>query len=207
MDEPQTDSTETATEERRDLHPRILAGFVIFLLINVVFYGLVIHPGKKGLREREERLEVIRRDQTISQRRLEAARADKKALDLTRENLDTFYFEVLGTLEERMNPVREEISDLARQFNVNVNQTSYPAQEYEDMGVYEFRLRFPLRGRFEDVGNFINQIENSENFLVIERINLRKSDDTGRLLQLNFDLSTFFRSVDNLDDLMRRRRR
>lgn len=207
MDEAQTGTPDTGGDERRDLHPRILVGFVVFLLLNVVFYGLVIHPGKKGLREREERLEVIRRDQTISRRRLEAARADKEALDLTRENLDTFYFDVLGTLEERMNPVRDEIADLARQYNVNLNQASYPAQEYEDMGVYEFRLRFPLRGRFEDVGNFIDQIESSENFLVIERINLRKSDDTGRLLQLNFDLSTWFRSVDSLDELMRRRRR
>lgn len=187
-------------------HLKILIGFLVFLVLNLIFYGLVIHPGKKGLREKEERLEVIRRDQAISLRRLEAARADKAALDQTRLNLNTFYFDILSTQEERMNPVRDEIAQLARQFNVNLARRSYPAQEFADMGVYEFKIKFPLRGKFEDVGNFIGQIENSENFLVIDRITLRTSDDTGRLLQLNFDLSTFFCAVDSLDTLMRRRR-
>jgi len=176
-------------------------------VLNLIFYGLVIHPGKKGLREKEERLDVISRDQRISLRRLDAVRADKEALDQTRLALDTFYFDVLSTLEERMNPVRDEISRLAEEFNVNLTKRSYPAQEYADMGVYEFKIRFPLRGQFGDVGKFIGEIENSENFLLIDRITLRTSDDTGRLLQLSFDLSTYFCSVDNLDQLMRRRRR
>ncbi len=193
--------------DRRDLHPKILTGFLIFLVVNLIFYGLVIHPGKKGLREREERLEVIQRDQAISLRRLVAVQGDKDALDQTRLNLDTFYFDVLSTLEERMNPVRDEISRLAKKFNVNLTKRNYPAQEYVDMGVYEFKIRFPLRGQFEDVGNFIGEIETSENFLVIDRITLRTSDDTGRLLQLSFDLSTYFCSVDSLDKLMKRRRR
>ncbi len=205
MEQTQVNGKENGLD-RRDIHPKILAGFLAFLLLNLVFYGMVIHPGKKGLQEREERLEVIRRDKAISLRRLEAARADKTALDQTRQNLDTFYFDVLSTMEERMNPVREEISRLARQFNVNLTKRNYPAQEYTEMGVYEFRIRFPLRGQFEDVGNFISEIENSENFLVIDRITLRTSDDTGRLLELNFDLSTYFCAVDSLDQLMKRRR-
>ena len=192
--------------DRQHLHPKILIGFLIFLVLNLIFYGMVIHPGKKGLHEKEERLSVIQRDQTISLRRLEAAQADKTALDQIRLNLDTFYYDILSTQEERMNPVRDEIAQLARQFNVNLTKRSYPAQEYAEMGVYEFRIKFPLRGQFQDVGNFIGQIENSVNFLVIDRITLRTSDDTGRLLQLNFDLSTFFCAVDSLDTLMRRRR-
>jgi hypothetical protein len=200
------DSTGTDDLERRDLHPKILVGFLAFLVLNLIFYGMVIHPGKKGLREREERLEVISRDQTISLRRLEAVRKDKAALDQTRLALDTFYFDVLSTMEERMNPVRDEISRLANEFNVNLTKRNYPAQEYADMGVYEFKIRFPLRGLFGDVGRFIGEIETSENFLVIDRITLRTSDDTGRLLQLSFDLSTYFCAVDSLDQLMRRKR-
>jgi len=205
MEKPQV-SNNANDLDRQDLHPKILIGFLAFLVLNLIFYGLVIHPGKKGLHDKEERLAVIRRDQTISLRRLEAAREDKVILDRTRLNLDTFYFDILSTQEERMNPVRDEIAQLARDFNVTLARRSYPAQEHADMGVYEFKIRFPLRGKFEDVGNFIGQIENSENFLVIDRITLRTSDDTGRLLQLNFDLSTFFCAVDSLDTLMRRRR-
>lgn len=205
MEEPRINNNANGFDHR-DLHPKILIGFLAFLVLNLIFYGLVIHPGKKGLRDKEQRLEVIRRDQTISLRRLEAAREDKSTLDRTRRSLDTFYFDILSTQEERMNPVRDEIAQLARQFNVNLARRSYPAQERNDMGVYEFKIKFPLRGKFEDVGQFIGQIENSENFLVIDRITLRTSDDTGRLLQLNFDLSTFFCAVDSLDTLMRRRR-
>lgn len=204
MEETRASDNENGID-RRGLHPKILVGFLVFLALNLLFYGFVIHPGKKGLQEKEERLEVIRRDQTISLRRLETARADKTALDMTRRNLDTFYFDVLSTLEERMNPVRDEIARLAQQFNVNLNRRTYPAQENANMGVHEFHIRFPLRGQFEDVGNFISQIENSENFLVIDQITLRTSDDNGRLLQLTFDLSTFFCAVDSLDTLMRRR--
>ena len=189
----------------QDLHPKILIGFLVFLVINLIFYGLVVHPGKKGLQEKEERLEVIRRDQAISLRRLDAVRGDKESLDRILLSLDTFYFDVLSTREERMNPVRDEITQLARQFNVNLTKRSYPAQEYADMGVYEFKIRFPLRGKFEDVGKFIGRIENSENFLVIDRITLRS--DESRLLQLTFDLSTFFCAVDSVEQLMQRRRR
>jgi len=191
--------------DKRDLHPRILVGFLVFLVINLIFYGLVIHPGKKGLREKETRLELIRRDQAISLRRLESARTDKETLDRIRGDLDTFYFDVLSTREERMNPIRDEISDLAEDFNVNLSRLNYPAQEYADMGVYEFRIRFPLRGQFKDVGRFIGEIENSEHFLVIDQITLRSTEDTDRLLHLTFDLSTFFCAVDSLDQLMRRR--
>jgi hypothetical protein len=204
MEETQVNENESGLD-RRGRHPKILVGFLVFLALNLLFYGMVIHPGKKGLQEKEERLEVILRDQTISLRRLDAARADKTALDMIRLNLDTFYLDILSTLEERMNPVREEIARLAQHFNVTLNKRTYPAQENADMGVHEFHIRFPLRGQFEDVGNFISQIENSENFLVIDRITLRTSDDNGRLLQLTFDLSTFFCAVDSLDTLMRRR--
>ena len=207
MDEARHDIEENGGLDQRDLHPKILAGFLVFLVINLIFYGLVIHPGKKGLQEKEERLELIRRDKAVSQRRLEAARADKETLDRIRANLDSFYFDVLSTREARMNPIRDEIAALAKQFRVNLTRLSYPAQEYEDMGVYEFRIRFPLRGQFADVGNFIGRIETSENFLVIDRITLRSTDDTDRLLNLNFDLSTYFCAVDDLDQLMRRRRR
>ncbi len=193
------------SQTRQDLYPKILIGFLVFLVINLIFYGLVLHPGKKGLQEREERLEVIRRDQAISLRRLETVQGDKESLDRILLNLDTFYFDVLSTREERMNPVRDEITQLARQFNVNLTKRSYPAQEYADMGVYEFKIRFPLRGRFEDVGKFIDRIENSENFLVIDRITLRS--DESRMLQLTFDLSTFFCAVDSVEQLMQRRRR
>lgn len=183
---------------------KILAGLLGFLALNLIFYGLVIHPAKSKLHDREERLERIRRDRTVSLRLLESRESDKANLDRIIEAVRSFYFEVLSTREERMNPVRDEITRLARQFNVNLEKRSYPIQHWEEVGVDEFRIKFPLQGQFQDVGRFINQIENSENFLLIDRITLRASDETGRMLQLNVDLSTYFCAVGTLEELLAR---
>ena len=109
-----------------------------------------------------------------------------------RKNLDTFYADVLSTKNDRLIAFQKEIRDIANKFHINLESISYPREEFPKDKVAKFSATMPLTGSYENLREFIDTIEKSQNFIVIEGIQLANSKEGGVILSLNVLLSTYF---------------
>ena len=50
----------------------------------------------------------------------------------------------------------------------------------------------PLEGGYQNLRSFIQAVESSEQFIVVERVQLGRSNEGGVMLQLNITLATYF---------------
>jgi Tfp pilus assembly protein PilO len=86
--------------------------------------------------------------------------------------------------------IRMELEGLANNLQVKRSDFSYDYKNLEDFGLQHFMLSVPVEGNYRNIRRFINSIERSEHFLILDRVDLssEKKDDT---LNLDFTLSTY----------------
>jgi len=145
--------------------------WVIRLESRATALGLRIEKGKEELaqrRERENRLKELRRQ------------------------VESFYSEILRRKEEGLVDILGEVEGLAKRFRVKKENINYHHEIIEEDKVVLFEITFPLRGSYANLRRFINQIENSRYFLVIDRVELSNPEEKGDNLKLNIKLSTYF---------------
>ena len=176
---------------RRAARPLIIASSVL-LLSNLVFF-LALH---RPVRAQHDALSNENTPQLTALRQWQAAVEDKETylatLQTTGEELTQFKREVLSSRERRMIEVQFELDRLASQFNININQVNYENEDLPKEGLERFGMVVPLAGGYQNLRRFIRAVEESEKFLVIERVALAKGKDGGVLLQLNITLATYF---------------
>ena len=85
-----------------------------------------------------------------------------------------------------------EVADLARQFGVAVEKVEYRNETLMDEGLDYMGMVVPLEGGYTNLRRFIEAVEESDKFLVIESVSLDQAKDGGTLLQLNIALATYF---------------
>ena len=182
----------------RALYPRermqyTFASVVVFAAVaNALFYFFVFAPA---------RADVSAVADDIS--RLEAAVARTAQLgrleDLERQ-LDAAQSERLGFLSERVIPRQEGFAALIlekerqAQFAGLVPQrTVYQYTEEPQFGLYAVNINMPLRGDYDSLTRFIQALEESETFFILDQISLARAgtEQPGELsMLLNF--TTYF---------------
>ena len=152
--------------------------FIFVKDINTIIRGLI--KEEKSLREEMER--------TCS----ESSEAEELESNLQKSNEEQehFYNHILGTKEERLLKIMEEIDSLAYSYNLPKSDISFSNKKLEKKNIIQFDIVFPLKGRYSDIRNFINEIEESSNFLIINRIELISIDID--YINLNVHLQTYF---------------
>ncbi len=185
----------------------VLAAYLVLAVLNVVFAVLTLRPrvasfaaltadsgsGLTRLTQREEQVGALER----------YAAALRKA----EGDLEHFRREVLSTRDRRMIQAQLEVAQLAERFNVGVERIQYENQPLEEEGLDRFAQTVPLQGGYTSLRRFIQAVEESEKFLVIERVALVQGSDGGSLLELNITLATYFDSPELRPESPRRRRR
>jgi len=111
--------------------------------------------------------------------------------------------DVLSTSDERMVVVQEEIDRLASQFQIDGDRVNYSSQMLIGEELDRFTVDVPLEGNYSSLRKFLQAVENSDNFLVVERVALAKGREGGVTLQLNITLVTYFNLPQYLIDRKR----
>jgi len=170
----------------------LLIVYASLALVNIIFFLLLTRPKLfeyntmtektaplvQALSNRESQVD----DLELYLRRLETAQAD---LERLRE-------EILATKNRRMVPVQLELERLAQQFQINTEQVTYENEILEEEDLERFGMVVPLEGGYQNLRSFIQAVESSDQFLVVERVNMVRSREGGVLLQLNITLATYF---------------
>lgn len=177
-------------------HRRWLWPVGIVLAINVgVLLGVVL-PLRQAVENGAARAEA-------SAASLREAMADMKNAEATRDgqaqastDLDRFYADVLPanmTVARRITHVK--LNQLARSRGVDFQSGATSLDEVQDSTLERLRVNYALSGDWDDIRQFIYEIETGPDFVVIDNVGLIEGQENAGL-SLTLDLSTYFRVVD-----------
>ncbi len=176
----------------RERTPVIVVVILVWLAVNLAFAFLVNLPRARQAEEIQRALDraaelLASRDDDVTRLREQHQRVMSG-----RSTLDNFYDDVLSTKQERFISFQSEIREIARRFNVNMESVSYPRESFPRDKVIRFGASMPLTGSYENLRQFVDTIERSSNFIVIDSIQLTSAKEGGVILSLLIKLSTYF---------------
>ena len=125
----------------------------------------------------------------------------RAALEKARDDMKRLAGDVLSTRQRRMIGVQLEIAKLAREFGIALDRVTYENEPVDNGALERFAIVVPLAGGYSNLRKFIQSVESSDNFLVIERVALGTGKSTD-VVELNITLATYFIAPDaDLDEL------
>jgi Tfp pilus assembly protein PilO len=177
-------------------HRRWLWPVGVLLAINVAVLLGVVLPLRQTVANGAARAQA-------SEQSLRAAKADLQNAEATRDgqsqasmDLDKFYAEVLPanmTVARRMTHVK--LAQLARTRGVDFQSGATTQESVRDSTLERLHVTYSLSGDWDDIRQFIYEIETGPDFVVIDNVQLAEGAQNAGL-SLTLDLSTYYRVVD-----------
>ncbi len=138
----------------------------------------------------QEEVADARRELTGLEQRRRDVESRLASITTTRQAVDHFYGERLATESARLTAVIAEVKELAARAGLSPQQINYPSEPFEELGLRRRGFVFQVVGSYADLRTFINLLELSDSFLVLERVGLSGAEAGQLSIQLR--LSTLF---------------
>ena len=171
---------------------RVGAVLAAVAVLNLALYLALNLPRMHRESVEERKVETATQGLSELSRRVSLMKDLDGRFEAEKGKVDTFYNNLLGTKENRMIRIQREVRRIAAGLGMDPESISYQPEFLDKVGLVRFIINVPLVGDYRNLRQFINRIENSENFLLIDSVTLGGSKDGGALLDLSIQLTTFF---------------
>ena len=176
----------------RQASRELLVGFGGLLLANIAFYGIFVKPRTDEYTKLNGTNAPLREELERREAGVEVREAYLQGLEKAEDDLEYLRKDVLQTRDRRIVEVQQEVDELAQQFSLQSTQITYSNEILKNEGIERYGTTLPLEGGYANLRKFIQAIEKSDKFLVIERVALGEGLEGGVVLQLNITLATYF---------------
>ena len=144
---------------------------------------------ERSLASQAETLQAeIQRDQR-------AVGALKERADIIRSNardMDRFYKDVVARPKEGLLPTLQYVEKTAEELGLTARSRSYTERDVKGLALTEFVIAMPLSGPYKQIVAFLDRLERSSRFLIVDEVQLHSRTDVGA--DLAFSLSAYFRA-------------
>lgn len=130
------------------------------------------------LEQAKEELERLERAETLSSRNASVVRS--------------FWEEVVPERAPGLTEAWDEIDRLAGETNVVRGRTGYD-RELLDVGLERIQASMPLTGAYFDLVRFLNRLERSERFFLVEEVRLSRQETEDARIRLDCRITFFLR--------------
>jgi Tfp pilus assembly protein PilO len=177
-------------------HRAALLPLGVVLAINIIALVAVVLPLSQRAATIEERAATAERTRA-------AAEADFKRTDAARlsssratEDLATFYRDVLPSNVAAARRIFQlRLRQLADSHGVQYQGSGTTEEQLKDSNLLRLMMSMQLAGSYGDIRGFIHDLETSPDFVVIEQIRLSEGARGEEALELNLDVSTYYRNA------------
>ena len=172
-----------------------VAAAVLFFLANLVYF-------LAGHAVNASRMETLARARRNARDRMDAAEkarakavSDLAHVENVRKAAKEFYGNRIGTIDDTIAAVVDEIHKVCRQANVNPHSISYGAHDRPQMPLKEMSIGFGVEGDYRTLRALLRGFESDPHWLVVRGVQLsRKGESTGAGT-VRLDLATYFYSA------------
>jgi Tfp pilus assembly protein PilO len=163
-----------------------------WLVLNTGFYLMATRPKVRAYRSLMEGSEPQLQALERRKKEVEARESYLEALKQAEQYLKQLRQEVLSTRRERMVDVQRELENLCGQFNIDFNSVTYDSELLPGQELDKMIMVVPLQGNYASLRKFLQAVEDSDKFLLVERVALAEGKEGGVMLQLSITLATYF---------------
>ena len=165
---------------------------LILLLVNlgVLSTYRFLLAGQSQLRA--ARVERLESDLAQRQERHRSLAEVIDKAEINRARLKEFHSGWIASEAERLTRVIAEVKSMARSSGVSTSGYRYPGEKIEEFGLVRRSIVFSAEGSYTGMRRFINALEGSQQFLVLEEISASEVGGEGDVLRFNFTVSTLF---------------
>ncbi len=172
---------------------RTFLWLLLILAVNVaVFAGITRRLANKQERLASE-LERLRAELAEKQDALRAVSESEALATRNAEAVRRFWNDVVQQRAPGLTDAWDEIDRLASETSVRRGRTGYD-REVLDVGLEQIKATMPVEGDYFDLVRFINRLERSERFFLVERITLSQSETDDAGIQLACSIAFFLKS-------------
>ena len=132
-------------------------------------------------------------------RRRDLMAADIRRVEAIRAQLPGVQTETASFMDNDLRPtgagyssVLDDLGTLAKDSGLQITSTHFRQKSIDKRGVDEITITLTMQGAYPSLVSFINALERSKSFYLLDSLSLDSS--TEGLLKLNLELRTYFRS-------------
>ncbi len=175
----------------------VVASVALGLMAAIALYTVGVYPQTVRLREARERQTEAAESLIAAQRDQESAQVTMADKASAAQELEVFYGEVLSAqLADARGITYPRLAALARAHNLVMERRSSIAERDEKSDLAKLRTNMLLGGEWANIRQFIDDLENGPEFIVIEDILLGQSEEASSSLVLTLGLSTYYQAGD-----------
>jgi Tfp pilus assembly protein PilO len=115
---------------------------------------------------------------------------------VNRQRVAEFYEQWLSSEADRLTQVIAEVKRMARSSGVKTSGFRYPDEALEEFDLVRRSIVFSVEGGYQQLRRFIDAIERSEQFLILDEIGLNEAGGNSPEIRVRIKVSTLF-----LDDV------
>ena len=186
--------TRIITEKRGLLVPLLVA-----MLVNIGVYALVVYPLGVKAATVAERAAAAAESRQLAERDLASAEALISGKAKADEELGTFYQKVLpANVDEARRMTYARLPALARKANMRFaeRRIERDSQVEKDSQIGRLRTQMVLDGGYENVRQFLYELETAQEFIIVDDVSLGQSE-ADKAVTLTLEVSTYYRQGRN----------
>jgi Tfp pilus assembly protein PilO len=176
-------------------HRAALLPLAIVLAINVIVLVVVLWPLSQRVATNDTRATAAERALTTANNEFRRADASRTGTARASTDLETFYAKILPadvTAARRMTHVR--FQQKAREHGVRYQRGAMTEEAIKDSPLMRLSVSISLTGEYDDIRALLYELENSDDFFVIENVALSEGGDDGDALSVELSVSTYYRT-------------
>ncbi|HEY7817943.1 MAG TPA: hypothetical protein VIG29_06990 [Vicinamibacteria bacterium] len=163
------------------------------LLLNAAVFAGVTHR----LANKQERLlverERLRAEIDAKKKELLSLSESESLAARNAEAVRRFWNDVVQERAPGLTDAWDEIDRLAGETNVVRGRTGY-ARDLLDVGLEQIKASMPVEGDYFDLVRFINRLERSERFFLVEQITISQRESTEAGIELGCSIAFYLKA-------------
>jgi hypothetical protein len=172
---------------------RAFLRLLLVLIANAAVFAGVTHRLANKQERLASELERLRAELEEKQEDLRALSESEALGTRNAEAVRRFWNDVVQERSPGLTDAWDEIDRLAGETNVIRGRTGYD-REVLDVGLEQINATMPVEGDYFDLVRFINRLERSERFFLVERITLSQSETADEGIQLACSIAFFLKA-------------
>jgi Tfp pilus assembly protein PilO len=177
----------------------LILPLAIALAINIAVYALVVYPLGVKSASSVDRAASAAQARQAAERDMAAADALVSGKAKADQELETFYKKVLpANLDEARRMTVARLPALARKANMRFRQlrTEVDQNQEKNSQLGRLKTRMELEGSYEDIRQFLYELETTPEFLIVDDVTLGQSE-AEKAVTLSLEVSTYYRQGRN----------
>jgi type IV pilus assembly protein PilO len=168
---------------------RLIIGLILLLDVALIVVNWRLAASATAPTEEVRALRTRQKEMAADVRRAEKIRADLPAVET---QTASFMEKNLRPAASGYSAVVDDLATLAKDSGVQITSTHFKPKPIEKRGVDEITINISMQGAYPSLVSFINALERSNSFYLLDNLTLDSSSEG--TLKLNLALRTYFRS-------------